>query len=154
MAPFTFDRRWHFGVEPEQLWRVLARTDDFPRWWPWLEGYHAEGLHDGASACFSVRPPLPYRLHLSVVIGHVEPGRCIEAAIGGDLEGPARLEVAPATGGSEARLVWSLELRRPLLVATERLARPAMVWGHDRIVSAGVRQFRDRALGPGGLLDD
>lgn len=72
----------------------------------------------------------------------------VAARVGGDLEGPARLELAPCDGGSEARLVWSLVLRRPLLIATERVARPAMVWGHDRIVGVGLRQFRDRALAP------
>jgi hypothetical protein len=146
VAPFTFDRRWRFPVGQDELWAVLAHTDDFPRWWPWLDGFEADGLHDGARARFSVRPPLPYRLHLTAVLGRVEPAHCIEAAIDGDLTGTARLELAPAPGGSEARLVWSLQLRRPLLVAAERVARPAMVWGHDRIVSVGVHQFRRRAL--------
>ena len=146
MAPFTFDRRWRFPVSQDELWTVLARTDDFPRWWPWLDGFEADGLHDGARARFSVRPPLPYRLRLTAVLERVEPARCIEAAIDGDLTGTARLELAPAPGGSEARLVWSLHLRRPLLVAAERVARPAMVWGHDRVVSVGVHQFRRRAL--------
>lgn len=69
----------------------------------------------------------------------------------GDLAGSARLELtacASPTGdaGTEARLVWSLRLQRPTLVALGRVARPAMVWGHDRIVGVGVRQFRRRAL--------
>lgn len=146
MAPFEYDRSWQFGVAPEALWALLVRTDDFPRWWPWLQALRADGLHQGAQASFTVQPPLPYRLHVKVALQRVETARSIDAQIGGDVRGPARLELRPTPQGCEARLVWSLELRRPLLVAAERLARPAMVWGHDQVVSAGVSQFCRRAL--------
>ncbi|MDQ3147825.1 MAG: SRPBCC family protein [Actinomycetota bacterium] len=143
---FTFDRRWHFEVTPARLWEVLARTGDYPGWWSWLHDFESDGLHPGAAARFTVRPPLPYRLHVTVAIEAVFPAERVEARIGGDLEGTARLEVAPCGDGCEARLVWSLTLARPLLLRMERVARPAMVWGHDAVVGVGVRQFHRRAL--------
>lgn len=147
-VPFTFDRRWRFDVPVADLWAAVSRVERFPEVWSWLDHFEAEGLRPGATARFSVRPPLPYRLHVTVVVDEVEPERCVTVTIGGDIEGPARLEVAPLdSGGSEARLAWTLRLRRPALVRLERLARPAMVWGHDTVVAIGVRQFRRRALG-------
>jgi uncharacterized protein YndB with AHSA1/START domain len=147
-APFAFDRRWRFDVPADALWQAVSRVDDFPRWWSWLDRFEADGLHAGATARFSVRPPLPYRLHVTVDVDEVEEGRLVAATIGGDVAGPARLEIDPLdAGASEARLVWSLELRRPTLVGLERVARPAMVWGHDTVVALGVRQFRRTALG-------
>ena len=144
--PFTFDRSWQFAVPPARLWEVLARTEDYPQWWPWLDRFESNGLRPGATAEFTVRAPLPYRLRVTVAIESLVPADCVEARIGGDLEGPARLEIRPVGGGCEARLVWSLRLRRPLLLRMERVARPAMVWGHDAVVRIGVRQFRRRAL--------
>jgi hypothetical protein len=93
-----------------------------------------------------VRPPLPYRLAISVDVREVVEARVVDGIVDGDLSGPARLEIAAVGGGSEARLTWDLELSRPSLRRLERVARPAMVWGHDVVVAVGVRRFRRRAL--------
>jgi hypothetical protein len=147
-APFSFDRRWRFAVPVGDLWAAVADVDRFPRVWSWLDGFSADGLHAGAEARFTVRPPLPYRLHVRVSVDEVEPERLVAVQVGGDVAGPARLELAPLDGGatSEARLSWRLELQRPSLRRLERVARPAMVWGHDWVVGVGVRQFERRGL--------
>jgi hypothetical protein len=92
-----------------------------------------------------VRAPLPYSLRFTVEVLEVVPNRLVDARVSGDLDGPARLEVAPRGDGSSARLVWAVEVRKPLLRSAARWARPAMEWGHDWVVSSGIRQFR-RAL--------
>lgn len=148
-APFTFDRSWWFDCPPERLWEVVSRTDDYPSWWSWLDWFESDGLHEGAEARFTVRPPLPYRLRIEVEVVELRPGELVATRVGGDLSGRARLELVPAGRGTGVRLAWSLVLRRPMLVAAERFARPAMVWGHDRVVAIGVEQFRRRALGDG-----
>jgi hypothetical protein len=66
--------------------------------------------------------------------------------VDGDLQGPARLELRPVAGGTEARLAWSFELRAPLLRTLAVLGRPAMAWAHDRIVERGLVQFEGHAL--------
>jgi hypothetical protein len=101
----------------------------------------------GTTARFAVRPPLPYTLRFEVHVDQVVAGERVAATVGGDVCGEARLEVAPAGSGSTARLAWTLELERPALRRLGRVARPAMVWGHDWIVARGVRQFTERALG-------
>jgi uncharacterized protein YndB with AHSA1/START domain len=145
--PFTFDRSWRFACSGEQLWDVLADTDEYPRWWSWLDGFACDGLHEGATARFAVRPPLPYRLRLAVQVDEVVPGERVATTVGGDLAGRAHLRLQPAGAGTDVRMTWSLTLQRPALLAVERVARPAMVWGHDRVVAIGVDQFRRRALG-------
>lgn len=97
-----------------------------------------------------MRPPLPYRLRVEVLLDDVRPCERVATTVAGDLRGRARLELAPVGPQTEVRMSWELELHRPLLVAAERVARPAMVWGHDRVVAMGVEQFRRRALGQGG----
>jgi len=63
----------------------------------------------------------------------------------GDVRGPARLEIDRVPNGSQARLVWDLEVRRPILRTAARVARPLLQWGHDWVVSNGVAQFRRAA---------
>lgn len=133
-------------MPPELLWSALADTSRYPDWFPWLEAYDAGPLRAGTTARFVVRPPLPYRLVVSVDVLRVEDGSVVEGTVGGDLSGPARLEVSPDGEGSAARLAWEVELTRPSLRRLERVARPAMVWGHDTVVAVGLRRFRQRAL--------
>ena len=139
--PFTFDRAWTFDVPVERLWAAVADTSRFGDWMPWLEADHLGPLLPGTVASFAVDPPLPYKLQLTVAVQHVEPGAVVETVVSGDLVGPARLEVAGRGAGSSARLAWSLEVRRRLLVVGERVARPVMVWGHDAVVAKGLDRF-------------
>lgn len=151
MRPFRFDRTWTFAVPPDELWRVLARTDDFRRWWPWLREFSGDGLVPGGRSACVVRAPVPYTLRFTVAVRELVPGRLLDAVVDGDLAGPARLEVRPGDGdgdgdGSVARLAWEMELCRPVLRAAARFGRPLMEWGHDWVVTTGVEQFLARAL--------
>lgn len=140
-TPFVFDRTWRFDVPRSVLWEAVSATDQFPRWWPWLRAAEIGPLATGTEAAVTIQPPLPYRLRLTIRLTGVEPGELVEAAVTGDVAGPARLELADAGTGSAARLAWALDVRRPALVAAERVARPVMEWGHDAVVSSGVRRF-------------
>ena len=66
----------------------------------------------------------------------------------------ARLEVGGNGTGSAARLMWDMELRRPVLRAAARFGRPVMEWGHDWVVTTGVEQFLRRALRVNDGYDD
>jgi hypothetical protein len=146
LAPFCFDRTWAFALAPDDLWAVLCRTDDFPRWWPWLRELTGDGLVPGGRSACVVRAPIPYTLRFTVAVREVVPGRLVDAVVEGDLAGPARLEIDAGEAGSVARLAWQMELRRPMLAAAARFGRPVMEWGHDWVVANGVEQFLHRAL--------
>jgi hypothetical protein len=145
-TPFTFDRHFAFAVSPAVFWATVNRTDQFPEWWSWLRDFDADGLRQGATARCVIRAPLPYALRFTVRVEEVVERELVATRIVGDLDGPARLEVAPAADGCTARLVWSLRLRDPLLRRLAVVGRPAMSWAHDRVVEVGVRQFEARAL--------
>lgn len=83
---------------------------------------------------------------MSVDVHEVVPCERVAGLVRGDLSGPAQLELRPAGAGSEARLTWDVELTRVGLRRLERIARPAMEWGHDVVVGVGVRRFRRRAV--------
>jgi uncharacterized protein YndB with AHSA1/START domain len=144
--PFEFEGQWIFDVPPKALWKVLSRTERFCEWWPWLRSLESDGIVAGGVSHCVVRAPVPYRLRFDVTILEVEPERLIDTRVAGDLEGPARLELAEHPEGCEAQVSWTVELRDPVLRAASRLARPVMEWGHDWVVDTGLRQFRRAAL--------
>jgi hypothetical protein len=153
-APFRYDRRFGFELPPDELWAVLARTDDYQGWWPWLRAVEAgpaaassgTALVAGTVARCAVRAPLPYTLRFDVRLVEVVPGERVDVVVTGDLDGPARLDLAAAGDGTSARLSWTLELRDRFLRPLASLGRPAMVWAHDRVIEAGLRDFERRAL--------
>jgi Polyketide cyclase / dehydrase and lipid transport len=145
-APFRYDRRFDFDVAPAGLWDALGRTDEYPSWWSWLRDLEGGELREGAVAHCVVQAPLPYALRFDVEVQRVVPERRVETMVCGDLDGPALLEIEPRGAGCTARLEWSLELRDRLLRPLSSLARPAMVWAHDRVIEVGLREFERRAL--------
>jgi hypothetical protein len=146
VARFRFDRSWEFTVPPDDLWVAVNRTDDFREWWSWLRDFDGAGIVPGATAYCVIQAPLPYALRLRIVVERVDEHSMVETRVEGDLEGPARLEIAAAPGGSTARLVWDLDVRDRVLRQLARVGRPMMLWAHDRVVATGVEQFRRRAL--------
>ena len=149
-SPFRFDRSWHFGVSPDELWSTLAQTDRYREWWPWLREFRVDGggeaLTVGAVAHVVIQAPLPYQLRCTIRVDHATVDQRLDTRVDGDLTGPARLELCPVEGGTDARLAWELELRAPMLRSLARIARPAMAWAHDRIVERGLAQFEGHAL--------
>ena len=135
-------------MPPAELWEALSRTHEYPMWWSWLRVFESPGLVEGTVARCVVRAPLPYSLRFNVLVDEVVPEELVVARVEGDISGPARLEIAPlsATGGSEARLVWEVEVRDRVLRGAAVVARPLMEWGHEWVVANGVNQFRRRAL--------
>jgi hypothetical protein len=89
---------------------------------------------------------VPYALRLDIEVERAEPPFVVETYVRGDLDGPARLELASSGDASTARLSWELELRDRMLRQLARVARPVMEWAHDRVVLTGVEQFRQHAL--------
>jgi hypothetical protein len=146
MKPFHFDRTWNFDVPADELWTVATRTADYRTWWSWLHELDVPGVYAGAQARCVIQSPLPYALRLHIDVERSEPPSIIETYVRGDLDGPARLEIEPQHDGSRARLAWELKVCDRFLRRVAYVARPAMVWAHDRVVATGVDQFRARAL--------
>jgi uncharacterized protein YndB with AHSA1/START domain len=145
-APFQFDRRFELAATPDELWRTLSRTEAYPEWWSWLRRFDGAELAEGSVARCVLQGPLPYSLHVQIHVERVVPGERVDTHVRGDLDGPAWLEIEPADAGSVARMVWSLHLRDSLLRPLSLVARPLMVWAHDRVIEVGLREFERRAL--------
>jgi hypothetical protein len=143
------DRRYHVPADPATVWHALARTGDYPTWWPWLRQFDAVGLLEGDEWRCTIRPPLPYLLRFRLTIGAVAPTSSVEARLHGDIVGTARIDLVPtgpAGASTELRLTAALAPGSRAFAALARLARPLVTRGHDWVLDTGARQFADRAF--------
>lgn len=140
------DQRHTFAVPPEELWVALERVDAYQAWWPWLHHFDAEPLAEGALWSATVRPPLPYRLRFDLRLHDVVAPSHVSAEVTGDIVGTARIEIAEVAGSSTLHVVSELAPANNLLRSVMRLAPPVARFGHDWVLSTGLRQFRERAL--------
>jgi len=139
--------RFTFPVAPLELWAAIERIDQFELWWKWLGDLKLDGggLRTGSVLRGTVAPPVPYRMRVAVELGRCLPGQLIDAAVTGDLDGPASLRLQPygPDGSRTVALVgWSLEMKQLPMRVAARLAYPFLRWGHDRVVEATVAGFR------------
>jgi carbon monoxide dehydrogenase subunit G len=148
-----YRRSFALGAPPETVWAMIERTGEFDSWWGWLRDFHVEGtgLRVGSVLVGVVSPPLPYHMLVRVELGRCVRPSSIEAAVHGDLEGDARLDLVPRGSGTVASVAWTIEMVPRSMRAAARVAYPVLCWGHDRVVEATVHGFRRRlaAMDPG-----
>lgn len=135
---------FRFDAPPERLWDTIERTDDFHRWWGWLGDFRIDGggLETGSVLMGIVSPPLPYRMRVRVELEDCVRPESIDAAVHGDLEGRAHLELAADGDATIASVTWTIEMMQAPMRLAARVALPLLRWGHDRVVDATVLGFR------------
>ena len=143
----TSDRRFDFGVAPEELWSTIALTDLYREWWPWLHGFEGTSLQAGESWSCEIRPPVPYAVRVTIDLVEIERPNLVVAAVSGDIAGSARLTIVAAGDGSVARLRSTLAPRRPLLRGLAAVAPHLVRFGHEWVLDTGGRQLAEH-LGP------
>jgi carbon monoxide dehydrogenase subunit G len=145
-SPYVFEyaETFVFAASPERVWGVLERFETLAATWPWLRELRVEGagLQPGTVVRGVVRPPLPYRMRLVVVLDEGVPDSCITASVHGDLEG--RAHIAFDGDGTETRadVSWTIEMMQPAMRVAARLAPRVLQWGHDHVVAATVNALR------------
>lgn len=141
---------FRFPTSRARVWDALAEVSDYPRWWPWLRRFEADGLGEGEVWRCAIRPPLPYGLCCTVELTTVQAPALVVARVGGDIVGHARLDLTEAGPGTEARISSRLRASRLPARLLSRLAPPVARWGHDWVFSTAARQFERAALGGSG----
>ncbi|HZU71256.1 MAG TPA: SRPBCC family protein [Acidimicrobiales bacterium] len=152
-SPYVIDYRASFSLPrpPAEVWAALERVDRFESWWRWLSELRLEGggLRAGSVLYGVVSPPVPYRMRVRVELEDCEAPYTIDAAVHGDLEGRAGLLLEETAGGTLASVGWTIEMTQAPMRVAARLARPLLLWGHDRVVDATVAGFRRQLAGSG-----
>jgi hypothetical protein len=144
-SPYVFEHDAHLDVEaePATVWRHLAEFDNYTRWWPWLREFSVDGagLESGTRLCGVVRPPAPPVMHVEVELTE-RTASYVSALVRGDLDGPARLTVEAIPTGTRVSVWWQVEITQRTMRAAARVARPLLLFGHDRVVAHTIASFR------------
>ena len=140
--------RYRFEATPEEMWDVIGRLDRFEGWWGWLSSFsvRGDGLAPGSVLEGVVSPPVPYRMRVTVTIERCVVPHELDALVGGDLRGPARLRLDPDGDGTVARAWWELEMMQWPMRAACRVAKPMLRFAHDRGVDMTVAGFRRQLI--------
>lgn len=140
------DRSFVLPVPPATLWAHVSRVDRFQDWWPWLRRFEGRALAADERWGCTVQPPLPYQVRFTIDLDEVEAPTSARARVTGDIEGWAHLAIGPHVDGSDVRLTSELAPTNGFLRLAGRVAAPLVRFGHDWVLDAAVRQFRERAL--------
>ena len=153
-SQYVIDYRGSFALDvpPAVVWHAIERGERFETWWAWLREFRLDGgvIAPGAVLRGVVVPPVPYTMRVRVEIDACDPPTSIDATVRGDIEGPARLVLHQAGGGTRAEVTWTIEMRTRAMRMAARVAHPLLRWGHDRVVEATVDGFRRHLTGGGG----
>ncbi|WP_432090486.1 SRPBCC family protein [Streptomyces sp. NRRL F-5630] len=144
---YRFHSRWLLPAEPRRVYAVLARPEEYPRWWPQVRS--ARTADDGRSGSARIRSVLPYDLRVTTreLPGPSEaPGPdgvgVLRAAVDGDLRGEVGWRLSPWGAGTLAEFEQRVEVVTPLLRLLSLPGRPLLRLNHRLMMRAGQRALR------------
>ncbi len=145
---YRFSSEWRLAAPPDEVYAVLERAEDYPRWWPQVRALDPADARSGTARFRSV---LPYDLVVAVHEARRDPAAgVLEMAMTGDLEGWARWTVTPGPAGTLARFEQEVVVRRPSMRRLSVVGRPFFVANHALMMRGGRRGLRALlAAGPG-----
>jgi uncharacterized protein YndB with AHSA1/START domain len=134
---YRFRSLWPLPAPPATVYDVLARAEEYPRWWPQVRAGHRL---DDTTGVVTVRSVLPYDLTCTVREVRRDPAAgVLQTALSGDLDGWARWTVTAAGSGTLARYDQLVRVRKPLLRRLAVPGRPFFRANHRLMMRAGRR---------------
>jgi hypothetical protein len=135
---YSFREEWTVAATPGRVRDLLLDLERYPRWWREVRAVARLSDDDALVVC---RSALPYdlELHLHAVHRHED---LLETAIAGDLVGHARYRIAADGAGTRLRFEQDVDVTGRLLGLASRLARPVLVWNHDRMMRSCLSGLR------------
>lgn len=137
---YRFHSVWEIDAPPDDVYAVLSRGEDYPKWWPQIR---AAIPSDDGTGTARIRSFLPYELKITAATRREDPSAgVLEVALHGDLEGWARWTItAHGAAAARTRAVYDqeVEVRRPLMRWLAPLARPLFRANHTAMMRAGRR---------------
>jgi hypothetical protein len=135
---YSFREEWTVDAHPGRVRDVLVDLERYPRWWREVRAVAKVSDDDALVVC---RSALPYDLELHLHAVHREVD-LLETAIGGDLVGHARYRIAAHGTGTRLRFEQEVDVAGRVLGLASRLARPVLVWNHDRMMRSCLSGLR------------
>jgi Polyketide cyclase / dehydrase and lipid transport len=144
---YHFVSHWTVRATVAEVYDVLARIIEFPRWWPsvYLDAREIEpGERDGRGKTFSLhtRGYLPYTLRWQLRVADLRPpaGYAIEAS--GDFVGKGVWTLAQRGEHVDITFNWDIRADKPLIRRLSFLFKPLFAANHRWAMAEGERGLR------------
>ena len=144
---YRFRSHWRVTGRAEEVYDLLSRAEDLPRWWPSvylqvsiLDPGQESGL--GREVGLLTRGWLPYRLRWSFRVTEVDRPVGFALRAWGDFVGEGRWTFRQV--GSEVDIVylWQIRAEKPLLRHLSWLLKPLFSANHRWAMATGERSLR------------
>lgn len=143
---YRFRSLWSLPAPPADVYAVLERAEEYPRWWPQVRSVIRL---DEDTGILTIRSLLPYALTFTARGTRRDPGaRVLETVLSGDIDGWARWTVTADGTGTLARYDQEVEVRKPLLRRLAVPGRPVFRANHRLMMRSGRRGLRRRLAAP------
>lgn len=137
---YRFRSAWHLDAEPDHVYRVLERPDDYPRWWPEVREVRQTGETSGVLRFRSV---LPYDLVVTARSSRHDPDlRVLEVDLTGDLEGWVRWTIQARERGTRLLFDQEVVVRKALMRMLAVPCRPLFRANHALMMRSGRAGLR------------
>ena len=137
---YRFHSVWDLPAPPADVYTVLERAENYPRWWPQVREVTRV---DDDTGVIRVRSVLPYDITFTARAARRDPAAgVLEIAMSGDLDGWARWTFDAARPGTRARYDQEVRVSTPLLRRLAVPGRPFFRANHALMMRAGRRGLR------------
>jgi carbon monoxide dehydrogenase subunit G len=138
-ATYVFGADWTVPAPVEEVAALLDDLERYVEWWPQVRAVASLGPTTARVLC---RSTLPYTLDL-VLEAVTRSAPTLEVAVSGDLDGVVRWHLTHESFGTRMQFEQEVEARG-VLAALSYVARPLLVWNHQRMMRACEEGLRER----------
>lgn len=139
---FYIPTTWRIKATVEQVYDVLSRPREFPRWWP--EVYLAvdeirPGDADGVGRIIALRTKgrLPYELHWQAEMTAADKPHGMSIRARGDLDGHGEWRFRQDGEWTVATYDWTVLATKPWMIVLAPLLERVFVWNHQWAMQRG-----------------
>jgi uncharacterized protein YndB with AHSA1/START domain len=147
---YHFEDHWHVPFPIEKVYDVLARPEEYPRWWKGVYLSATPLDREGKRVAVVARGLLPYKLRFTIESVMQEKPRLIAFRASGDfVTDISRWILEPRGGGTAVTLEWNPRVEKPVVKFLSPVLKPLFRWNHEWTMRRGERLIAEylRAAG-------
>jgi hypothetical protein len=152
---FFIPTTWRIQGRIDDVYDVLSRPREFPRWWPevYLEVHEVTGgdAHGvGRVVALRTKGKLPYELRWQAEMTAADKPRGMSIRARGDLDGRGEWRLRQDGEWVVATYHWTVLATKPWMIYLAPLLRPVFGWNHRWAMQRGLegltRELAQRAV--------
>jgi Polyketide cyclase / dehydrase and lipid transport len=148
MSNYHFISRWQMDANCEEVYRILEKVEDLPRWWPSvyldvavLEKGQVGGV--GKVVDLYTKGWLPYTLRWQFTVVETDFPNGFALTASGDFKGTGVWTFRPLENDKcEVVYDWRISAEKPLLKKLSWLLRPVFSANHEWAMRQGEKSLR------------